>query len=110
MLHECASCGKKAVADLFSPAQLRNKGPGKQRCLKCVKTLSKTEGNVAQGKGKPKKRPAAAAGDRGQPEQSQKRHEMQWQQPEPEPEPEPEVNTPASQASFYAQTTAWGGW
>ena len=119
-LHECSTCGKKAVADLFSPAQLRNKGPGKQRCLKCVKKLSKTEGNVAQGKGKPKtqKRPAATAtaGHRGQrqelqsrqetekTEKTEKTEETEWQ------EPEPEVNAPVSQASFYAQTTAWGGW
>jgi hypothetical protein len=35
-LHECAKCKEQLPAAAFNRTQLRNKGPGKQRCMECV--------------------------------------------------------------------------
>ena len=35
-MHECAACKKMLPATAFNKTQLRNKGPGKQRCIECV--------------------------------------------------------------------------
>ncbi|GMI12720.1 hypothetical protein TrVE_jg1673 [Triparma verrucosa] len=42
-LHECAACKKNLAAALFNKNQLRNKGPGKQRCIECVKSAVNAE-------------------------------------------------------------------
>ena len=36
-LHECAACKKNLATAMFNKNQLCNKGPGKQRCIECVK-------------------------------------------------------------------------
>eukprot|EP00935_MAST-01C_sp_MAST-1C-sp1_P001932 g1932.t1 len=42
-LHECARCKQSLPADAFNKNQLRNKGPGKQRCKECVAAAEKEE-------------------------------------------------------------------
>ncbi|GMH61737.1 hypothetical protein TL16_g03323 [Triparma laevis f. inornata] len=42
-LHECSSCKKNLAAPLFNKNQLRNKGPGKQRCIQCVASAVSAE-------------------------------------------------------------------
>eukprot|EP00462_Mataza_sp_D1_P021738 CAMPEP_0175134896 /NCGR_PEP_ID=MMETSP0087-20121206/8424_1 /TAXON_ID=136419 /ORGANISM="Unknown Unknown, Strain D1" /LENGTH=335 /DNA_ID=CAMNT_0016417491 /DNA_START=6 /DNA_END=1014 /DNA_ORIENTATION=+ len=39
--HCCSQCGQMILGSFFTGAQLRNRGPGKQRCRKCVE---QTEG------------------------------------------------------------------
>ena len=42
-LHTCAACGVAKPAATFNKNQLRNKGPGKQRCMPCVTAASEAE-------------------------------------------------------------------
>ena len=47
MLHECASCKHSLPATSFNKNQLRNKGPGKQRCQDCVSASEAKEASEA---------------------------------------------------------------
>eukprot|EP00040_Diaphanoeca_grandis_P028115 m.161543 g.161543 ORF g.161543 m.161543 type:complete len:190 (-) comp31242_c0_seq5:446-1015(-) len=42
-LHKCAACEQELGVSRFNKTQLRNKGPGKQRCMECVATAEKNE-------------------------------------------------------------------
>lgn len=46
-LHECASCKQSLPATSFNKNQLRNKGPGKQRCQNCVSASEAKEASEA---------------------------------------------------------------
>eukprot|EP00035_Acanthoeca_spectabilis_P011393 m.200400 g.200400 ORF g.200400 m.200400 type:complete len:191 (+) comp15335_c1_seq2:175-747(+) len=46
-LHECAACQKSLPTAAFNKNQLRNKGPGKQRCQECVAAAGKAETSAA---------------------------------------------------------------
>ena len=42
-VHQCAACKKEKSSHAFSKGQLRNKGPGKQRCIECINAAERAE-------------------------------------------------------------------
>ena len=49
-LHECAKCRQQLPAAAFNRTQLRNKGPGKQRCMACVSAAAAAEDQASKDK------------------------------------------------------------
>jgi hypothetical protein len=49
-LHQCSACKKDLAEGAFNRNQLRNKGPGKQRCIACIVEAEKSEASAAAGK------------------------------------------------------------
>jgi hypothetical protein len=49
-LHECSKCKNELAADAFNKNQLRNKGPGKQRCKACITVAEKEESDAVSNK------------------------------------------------------------